>query len=63
MMLQMPGAPVKVKADLSGLTADTDYELVLYTLGDTRESCGSLGEEFNPLIPKAQETFGHWHRG
>lgn len=63
---QSPTWAMKVKGDLEGLTADTEYVLRITELGDTTGGmCQELGEEFNPLAPEpksnwTQDYWGQW---
>lgn len=55
---QAPGYAMKVKGEIMGLAADTEYVLRITELGDTTgASCSELGAEFNPLAPKAKSTW------
>ena len=38
-----------VRANLTGLDADTTYKLEIRTFGQIKPDCAAGGEEFNPL--------------
>ena len=57
---------MKVKGELEGLTAETEYVLRITEVGDIQGGmCAELGEEFNPLAPPPKVTYkmndwGYW---
>lgn len=46
---QLSGHAPAVKADLTGLSADTSYRLEIREFGKLGNSCADGGQEFNPL--------------
>ena len=49
---------MKVKGELEGLIANTEYVLRITEFGNIQgEMCAELGDEFNPLAPKPIATW------
>jgi hypothetical protein len=51
-LAQMPGKSTQAKINFVGLTPDSTIALRVNELGDTSNSCGSIGDEYNPLTEK-----------